>query len=187
MCQHLCQRSVRIQRNFPFSNFPFPFSKVLIAAAHSLSPSPLSKWDASEEKQVPSRNAVGQGESRSHYLWFMNPSINCPGCCGTSKWSLFILWTKLPGCPSVVCFTCAFRAAQQGSPVFLYWPACYYLALQTKNKSFLKKLIFLPSATSFQSCCAALALAAAWMNHSKLYLFSALLSILMCLSCQGSP
>lgn len=43
---------------------------------------------------------------------------------------------------------------------------------------------FLPSATSFQckSCCAALALAAAWMSHSKLYLFIALLNISMCLS-----
>lgn len=39
----------------------------------------------SEEKQVPSRNAMGQGQSGLHYPWFIKPSMNCPGCCGTSK------------------------------------------------------------------------------------------------------
>lgn len=107
--QHLCQHSVRIQCNFPFSKASQQGAECSSSFAEPLT----------EEKQVPSRNAMGQGESGLHYPRFMNPSMNHPGCCGTSKWSQFILWTKLASCPSVLCLTCAFRAAQEGSPLLL--------------------------------------------------------------------
>lgn len=147
---------------------------------------PLSfqQGHSSKEKQLPSGSATGWGEGRSHYLWFVNPTVNSPEGCGTSKWGRLSLGTKLPCCRSVLWPELRAQSSPARKPAACV-AARLNLTLETANTCFLKKSIFSPSATSFRLCCAALVLAApaaARMTHSKLYLFSALLNVETCLA-----
>lgn len=60
--------------------FPFPKASQRGAECSSSFTEPLSfeQGRSSKEKRLPSGSAMGWGESSSHYLWFVNPSVTPP-------------------------------------------------------------------------------------------------------------